>query len=83
MSATPAESEAARRQRIAAELAAHEAAHPDMIPGTARHFGRQAEGGRYYADLARMAVCRKPSDRTDADWIALGLHPEPTGWVGS
>lgn len=83
-SVTGTESEAARRQRIDAERGAYEKQHADMIPGSSKHDGRHAEGGRFYADRARMAAARRgaglPLDAEDTE--ALRRHPQPTGYVG-
>lgn len=85
MTKPPAEPEAARRARVLKEMAAYEAARPDMIPGSASHDGRQATGGRYYFGHARMAMARElagvPLDATDRE--ALRRWPVPEGWVGS
>ena len=78
------EPEEVRRARMRRQMEAYEQAHPDMIPGSSSHDGREATGGRFYADAARMAKAREGAGLplTDTDREALRRHPIPTGYVG-
>lgn len=56
----------------------HDLVHNSTRP---RRAGPPYEGGRAWCDLARMALARKASDRTEEDWDAIGRHPDPPSGV--
>lgn len=59
----------------------HEEAH-DLVPDSTRKpDGSTYTAGIAWVDKARMALARRPSDRTDQDWEAIGRHEDPPSGV--
>lgn len=70
------ESDAERRERHR-----HEEAH-DLVPDSTRKpDGAGYTAGVRWEDKARMALARRPRDRTDQDWEAIGRHEDPPSGV--
>lgn len=66
----------------------HEEAE-DLAPDSTVRDGAGYTRGRAWEDVARMALARRPGDRTEQDWDAIGRHPNPrsgvtgeSGWDG-
>lgn len=75
MTKSNGETEAERKARHR-----HEEAH-DLVPDSTRHVDHDYTPGRQWADVARMALARRPGDRTEQDWEAIGRHQDPPSGV--